>query len=478
MIFVVEDDPLLRRSLVEFLTIKGQPVEGFDAAEPALEAARHNLPDVVISDVQLPGMGGLELLEALGALDPTMVRVAVTAHASLPAAVRAIRGGVYDYLEKPVQLDRLLLVVERAAKERQARRELDWQRNRGRNTGLAQALLGTSPAMDSVRQQVAMLASLQGEPPPVLIMGETGAGKGLVSRLLHDARLGDRKPFIEVNCAALPTHLVEGELFGNEKSAYTDARSARTGLVEAADGGTLLLDEIGELPLDVQAKLLQFLESRQVRRVGGVRTRPVQTTILSATNVSLPSAVAAGRFRADLYHRLAALTLDVPSLRQRGDAVEMAQLLLRDAAVRYRKDVLSLSVPAQQAILAHAWPGNLRELRFAMERAVLLSPAGTTQLPASVLALAAHPEHPATTTVTHPASAGPASSAHVVVTPSGVRVELPPGGAPLEELERAVLKAALEANAGNVVQTARYLALSRDTLRYRVKKFGLEVEDG
>lgn len=470
MIFVVEDDAVLRRSLVEFLSLKGQTAEGFETAEAALAAAKQSSPDVVISDVQLPGMGGIELLETLAALEPSMVRIAVTAHASVSSAVRAIRSGVYDYLEKPVQMERLLILVQRATSEQQSRRELAWQRTRSRGSGMAEALMGSSPAMAKVRERLKALAALEGETPPVLITGETGVGKGLVARALHDTRLPESAPFIEINCAALPVHLVEGELFGHERAAFTDAKDARLGLVEAANGGTLFLDEVGELGPDVQAKLLQVLESRQVRRLGAVRTRPVRAAVLSATNVPLAQAVADGRFRADLFHRLAALTLDMPSLRQRGDAVEMAKVFLADATARYRKDVRGLSPEAEAAIRAHSWPGNLRELRFAMERAVLLTPPDQATLPA---------EHLGVTASAAPQPEQPASAARVAVGASGeVEVALPPEGISFEAIEKAVLRAALQACRGNVVHAARWLGMSRDTVRYRVRKFGLETSDG
>ncbi|MBI5493537.1 MAG: sigma-54-dependent Fis family transcriptional regulator [Deltaproteobacteria bacterium] len=469
MIFVVEDDAVLRRSLVEFLGLHGQAAEGFESAEAALEAARQGCPDVVVSDVQLPGMGGLELLDAVAALDPTAVRVAVTAHGSVPAAVRAIRAGAYDYLEKPVELERLLRLVVRATRERQSRRELDWQRARGHASDMARALMGSTPAMARVRDRLAALAAAQGEPPPVLITGETGVGKGLVARALHDSRLGADAPFIEVNCVALPVHLVEGELFGHERAAFTDARAARAGLVEAADGGTLFLDEVGDLGPDIQAKLLQVLESRQVRRLGAVRTRPVRAAVVSATNVPLGRALADGRFRPDLFHRLAAITLPVPPLRERGDALEMARVFLADATVRYRSGPRHFAPDAEAAIRTHTWPGNLRELRFAVERAVLLSPSDAPALAAASLALHDLPPPPA-----------PESPAtHLVARADGpVEVTLPAGGVAFEQIEKAVLRAALAAAGGNVVRAARLLDLSRDTLRYRIRKFGLEADDG
>jgi DNA-binding NtrC family response regulator len=378
----------------------------------------------------------------------------MTAHGSVQLAVEAMRAGAFEFVEKPVDLARLVRLVVRALDERRTRRELAWAR-----TGAAGELLGASPAMKELRERIGVLAKLPAGGPPLLVQGETGVGKGVVARAIHRARFGEGAPWIEVNCAALPATLIESELFGHERSAFTDAKQAKAGLFEAADHGTLFLDELGELPLEVQAKLLKVLESGTVRRVGGLRDRQVQVAVIAASNVDLEKASRAGRFRADLYHRLAALPLFIPPLRERGDDVLLlARAFVTELSARYQRPGLLFSAQAEGQLSAHAWPGNVRELKFAVERAVLLAPAGVTELAAI------------------PGLGAPASeaAAEVKVTASGVSVELPSGGVSFEVLERAILERAMAMAGGNVSGAARLLELSRDTLRYRLRKHGLE----
>lgn len=453
MIFVVEDEPVLRRSIVEYLTVSGADVEGFADAESALASARESPPDVVVSDLQLPKMGGLELMTAIGAIDPSTVRIAMTAHGSVETAVRAMRGGCYEFLEKPVDLERLQRLVARAVGERRSGRELDWLRDQSDGQ-----ILGESEAIADVRAQIDQLAELGAQAPPIFIAGETGVGKGLVARHLHVRRFGKDAPMIEVNCSALPASLIEAELFGYERSAFTDAKEAKPGLFEAASGGTLFLDEIGELALEVQAKLLTVVESGRLRRLGSVRERKVDAAIVAASNVDLEAAVRQRRFRADLYHRIAALTLEIPPLRERGDdAILLARHFLHKARAQYRsKRVERLSADAEAHIRAAEWTGNIRELRFAVERAVILAPKDEIELAASRFGAA------------HTKTTGPA-----IVANGTIRVELPDEGVPFVDLERAIVTAALERTDGNVVRAAELLDLKRDAMRYRIDKLGL-----
>jgi len=301
----------------------------------------------------------------------------------------------------------------------------------------------------------------------VLLLGETGVGKGLLARAIHRARLGADKPYLEVNCAALPATLIESELFGYEKGAFTGANAARAGLFEAAEGGTLFLDEVGELPPEAQAKLLTVLENRTVRRVGATRERPVKVAITAASNVDMAKAMQDGTFRKDLYHRLAALTVTLPPLRARGDdAVQLARAFLAELSPRYKKALEKLSPEAEDAIRHTPWPGNVRELRYAVERAVLLSPPEATELDPSLLPAAdAVPE-------------GEAPAAAVRVGAQGVTVELPADGVRFDDVERAVLVAALKHTRGNVVQAAKHIGLSRDAFRYRLRRLGVDESGG
>lgn len=455
MIFIVEDDPTLNRLIGDYFATSGHEVTRFISAEDALAAAKLATPDAVVTDVQLPGMSGVELVCELKKLEPNLVCVVMTAHGSVQLAVEAMRAGAFEFVEKPVDLARLVRLVDRAMTGGRVQRELAWAR-----TGATHTLLGDSAPMRDLRDRITMLARLPVGGPPLLLQGETGVGKGVVARALHQARFGDAAPWIEVNCAALPATLIESELFGHERSAFTDAKQAKAGLFEAADKGTLFLDELGELPLDVQAKLLKVLESGLLRRVGGLRDRQVHVAVIAASNVDLEKASRTGRFRPDLYHRLAALPLFIPPLRERGgDVVLLARAFVAELTVRYQRLGLHLSPSAEQQLQAHSWPGNVRELKFAIERAVLLSPAGATEL-----------------TVLPGLGPAPAVPASVLVeaSASGVRVELPAEGISFEVLEKAILEHAMAMASGNVSGAARLLGLSRDTLRYRLRRHGLE----
>lgn len=462
MIYLVEDDAVLSASVLEFLEHSGHQVQAFPCAEDALVAAAHTPPDLAICDLNLPGMSGLELLEKLGEVDVGIVRIAVTAHASTRSAVRAMRAGCYEYLEKPVDLQKLNRLVNRALDAQRDRLELDHLRRSQRGAAGTDALLGKSAALHNMRAQIASFATLDAAAPPVLFLGETGVGKGLAARTLHDKRFGSEAPWISVNCAALPNTLVEAELFGYERSAFTDAKQAKAGLFEAASGGTIFLDEIGEFGVEVQAKLLTMIESRTVRRLGSVRERPLHCAIVAASNVDLKEASRHGTFRADLYHRLAGLSVMVPPLRERGDdLLILANSFLAEFKARYGKGLSGLGPEAQARIQAYAWPGNIRELRGAIERAVILSKPETT-----LLEVAALPEAERT----EPLGGGGA----ILAADGEVRVELPSKGIAFDDLERAILKAALELADGNVSRAARLLQLNRDQMRYRIRKLDLD----
>lgn len=463
MIFVVEDEPTLRRSVADYLAAADHQVEAFGDAEGALAAAEKQPPDVAVCDLQLPGMNGLELIEKLTDVDPGIVRIAMTAHSSVQSAVRAMRAGCYEYLEKPVDLERLCRLIERALSEQRSALELAWHR-RADSPGEASAgLTGESHQILAVRQQIETLAQIEGEGPPVLITGETGVGKGVVAKLVHDARFGGDAPWIDLNCAALPSTLIEAELFGYERSAFTDAKQAKPGLFEAATGGSIFLDEIGELAHDIQAKLLKVVESNAVRRLGGLRERPISAAIVAASNVDLKGAADDGSFRKDLYHRLAAFTIEIPPLRERGrDALLLAQHFLAELAPRYRKPLETISDTAAQRILDNPWPGNIRELRFAIERAVIVSAPSATVLQA---------EHLPAAESRAPSSEAPG----VAASDDGIQIRLPKDGVSMAEVERAILAEALRITDGNVVAAARFLDLKRDAMRYRIKKFGLST---
>ena len=359
-----------------------------------------------------------------------------------------------DLLTKPVTLANLHEVVQRALQERGERRALDLYRERDAKEASLDALVGNSPAMQSLRDLIRTVAATEpadnSPVAPILVLGETGTGKELVARACHQTGPRAKAPFVEINCAALPAHLIEGELFGHEKGAFTDAHARKTGLIEAADGGTLFLDEIGELDLALQAKLLRVLENLRVRRLGSVTDRQVNVRIVAATNRDLDAQVQAGTFRADLMYRLKVFQINLPPLRARAtDIPLLAKHFLDQLASRYARTSLALDESALAALSAHDWPGNVRELRNVLERAVLVQRSGLLNA-ADLLLPVARPFAAA-----NPIAVGSSSTS-------------------LEALEREHLLQALNACNWNVTQAARKLEISRDTLRYRMERHRLQ----
>jgi DNA-binding NtrC family response regulator len=446
-VLIVDDERTLARSIKVFLTESGYNAEVAGTAEQALELLERVRPDVIFLDVRLPGMSGIELLQKIHEFDPAVPVVIMTAFGTIAGAVDAVKRGAFDYLKKPVDLEELKLLADRAREHALMRQELSYYRGRTTREAPFAGIVGHSPVMRAVLDRARQVASLD-DVPPILITGETGTGKGLVARSIHASGPRAAKPFIEVNCTALPGPLMEAELFGHERGAFTDAKESKIGLFEAAEGGFLFLDEIGDVELSLQGKLLRAIEERVVRRVGGVRDRKVDVRILTATNRDLERESSQGRFRKDLYFRLAVIVLRLPALRERGDDVLLlAEEFLRRFSAKYGRDLMRIEAPARDALLAYSWPGNVRELSHVMERAVLWSQGQA--LEAEHLALI-EPE-PARATGS----------------------ELPPAGVDLIQWERSVIEQALREAGGNQTRAAHRLGISRDTLRYRIKKFGI-----
>jgi two-component system, NtrC family, response regulator AtoC len=457
-ILIVEDEFALAKNIARYFEKFHHSVEVAHDGQSGIDAAKRAMPDLAIVDYQLPGLNGLEVIRALRANDEQIKIVMVTGHASIPLAIDAMKAGSFDLLTKPVSLDRLRSVVERALAETGNRKVLDYYHRRQANEAGLESLVGDSAVMVALRDLVRTLA--MSEPtgklpvPPILVLGETGSGKELVARACHFVGARAKSPFVEINCAALPLHLMEGELFGYEKGAFTDAQSRKIGLIEAADGGTLFLDEIGELDLELQAKLLRVLENLKVRRLGALQDRVVNIRIVAATNRDLDKLVADGKFRSDLLYRLRVFQINIPPLRSRGtDLLMLARRFVEQFAAHYGKLVPVLDDSAVQAIEENQWLGNVRELRNVIERAVLLGK--TAQLSAVDLGLV----------MAHPPPAW-ALKAEVTTASSGMNS--------LETLERNHLLDALTHAGWNVTKAARILEISRDTLRYRIDKHGLQ----
>lgn len=451
-VLIIEDEVLFARAVSKQLVKAGFQCEQVENLESARGLLKQFNPDLVLLDMRLPDGNGMDILPEL--VGKQIVTIVMTAHGDVGDAVTAMKLGAADFLKKPLDLEELLLVVQKNCKTAEMQTSLDYSRQRNMHHATdGVELIGDSPAMQSVRMQIERIAQLGGMgdviPPTVLINGETGTGKDVAARLLHLSCVNRDKPFVHVDCASLPAELIESELFGHEKGAFTNAVGARPGLIEAAEDGTLFLDEIGELPLGLQAKLLNVLERRKVRRLGSTKERHVPARIIAATNRDLHEMSTQGRFRSDLYYRLNVMTVTMPPLRERGDdAVRLAQHFMELTDKRYGLIRHVLSANAIEAVRQYGWPGNVRELRHQISRAVLLS--SQPQIMAKDIALS-----PALM----PVSKQPANDALTT----------------LDEAEKTMLLNALEASNSNVSKAARMLGITRMTMRYRMDKHGISV---
>ncbi|WP_438005303.1 sigma-54 dependent transcriptional regulator [Sorangium sp. So ce321] len=403
--------------------------------------------DVILTDLNMRGMNGIEVCGRAAEIRPDVPVVVITAFGSIETAVEAIRAGAYDYVTKPVDIETLALALERAIAHHALKAEVRRLRRAVAGPGAFPDLLGRSAAMRRVQDVIERIADADAT---VLITGESGTGKEVVARALHERSRRKDGPFVAVNCAAVPESLIESELFGHVRGAFTDARTTRSGLFVEANGGTLLLDEIGELPLAVQAKLLRALQERRVRPVGGSAEVPFDARIVAATNRDLDEAVEERRFREDLYYRINVLHVELPPVRARGsDVLLLAQRFLEDCAARSGKEgVIGLSPAAAERLLAYSWPGNVREIQNCIERAVALTryeEITVDDLPAKIR------EH---------------RPSHVIVA-----ADDPSELVPLEAVERRYILRVLEAAGGNKTLAARILGLDRKTLHRKLERW-------
>lgn len=448
-LLVIEDEVVLSRQLQRALSSAGHDVRLVNCGEDGVREAQSDPPDLVLLDLRLPDRSGLDVMTEILEASPSVEVLLMTAYGSVSDAVEAMRRGASDYLQKPLDLDELRLLVDRTLARGTRDRELAYYRDRGRT--VPSGVIGRAPELLAVFEQTQRLAEAglaPGKRPTLLLTGETGTGKGVLARAIHEHLGGG--PFIEANCTAMPEALVEAELFGHERGSFTDAKSARTGLFEAAAGGTIFLDEIGHATPDLQAKLLKVLEDKRLRRVGSSRDRSVDVHVIAATNRDLDAAVETGAFRSDLMHRLQVLHFHVPPLRARPDDIPLlARHFVSEIGNLYGRNV-ALSPGAERALVRYPWPGNVRELRNVVERAVLLE-AGE-ELGEAVFAGML-------------GSSGAGEEAQ--------RFVLPEQGVRLSDVERELIEQALERVDGNRTRAAALLGLSRDTLRYRLEKFGI-----
>lgn len=449
-IAICDDELLIRMWLEEHLKEEGYYPSSFADRTSLIEAIEHEPVDLVLLDLRLPDGSGIEAIPKIHEIDSSIPIIMITAYGEVETAVAAVRAGAHHFLEKPIQLSALLLLIEQALESRKLRGELE-QYRQGYSWQFADVtVVGRSHGMRRIAELIARLAA-KANSTNILIRGESGVGKDVVARAIHAQGPRRTRPFISVNCTALPEHLVESELFGHEAGAFTDAREAKKGLFELANNGTIFLDEIGDMPVAAQAKLLGFLEMHSFRRVGGVRDIDVDVHVIAATNRDLEARVAGGLFREDLFYRLNVLPICVPPLRERPeDVAPLAHHFVSVLAREMRSTPPRISEEAMAALEHYAWPGNARELRNVVERSLLLDDADEIDvraLPPEIQAASQEPEK---------------------------LFVLPAAGVSLDQLERELICQALERVGGNKSAAARLLGLSRDTLRYRLEKYQME----
>jgi DNA-binding NtrC family response regulator len=445
-VLVVDDEQLIRWSLAERLKADGLDVVEAATAQEALDRFGPDV-DLVLLDYRLPDSDGLRVLKKMKAAQPDVPIILLTAFSSIETAVEAMKHGAYHYANKPFNLEEIALVVAKALETTALRREVRALRASRSEPYSLSRIVGEATAMRTLRGLLQRIASSPAS--TVLLTGESGTGKDLAAKIIHYNSERAASPFMNITCSALPEALLESELFGHERGAFTDARQQKTGLLESAEGGTVFLDEIGEMVPALQAKLLRFLEEKSFKRVGGSADIRVDVRVIAATNRDLEDAVSHGKFRADLYYRLNVMQVQLPPLREHGSDIPLLVSFYIDQFNReFRKQVRGASAQALELLRGYSWPGNVRELRNAVERAMLLADGEWLE-----------PEHfPFAVSRRTPAGA----------------YDLPNEGVSLEQVERNLVIQALTRTGWNHTKAAALLGLNRDQIRYRIEKFGLE----
>jgi DNA-binding NtrC family response regulator len=454
-ILIADDHDALRRGLVRGLTEAGHDVEEASNGNAAIQRLHDSHFDLILSDLKMGGSDGLDVLRTTRALHPTTAVILMTAFGSVNTAVEAMKNGAFDYVQKPFEIEEMEVKVEKALEMRRLKHELDYLRHTQLDIYDFDRIIGSSPALQFVLDIVKKVAKSH---TTVLIRGETGTGKELIAGATHHNSLRNARNFVKVNCAALQENLLESELFGHEKGAFTGADKQRIGRFEQADGGTLFLDEIGDMSPNTQAKILRVLQEHEFERLGGTRTLRVDVRLIAATNRDLSAMVQAGQFREDLYYRLNVVSIEMPPLRERkDDIVPLANAFIRRFSGELKKKIDGLDADAQKMLMRYNWPGNIRELENSIERTILLSEGRTIH--AGDLRL------------------GEASSLGSGRDPAPV-VRIPPAGIPLDDIERSALVEALKM--ANWVQkdAAELLSISPRVMNYKIKTLGIEFPRG
>ncbi len=454
-ILIVDDEKLIRWSMKQKLESWNYQVSEAEDVQQALRKFQLETPDLMTLDIRLPDGSGIDVLKQAKQVQPGVPVIMITAFGVVDVAVEALKLGAYDFIEKPINFEKLENSIRNALETHRLKAQVAQVSHSNRSRFSLENIVGRSKAIRDVLELVQRLA--QSGATTLLVQGESGTGKDLVSRALHYQSARREHPFLALNCAAIPETLIETELFGYEKGAFTDAKTTKKGIFEMSDGGTVFLDEISEMNLNLQSKFLRVLEDQTFRRVGGVKDISVNVQVVASTNRNLEAAVKEGKFREDLFYRLSVIPIQISPLRERKEDIPiLVEHFIQRYNVQFRKKVKEVKPDGMKLMMNYSWPGNVRELKNAVERAMILVDKDRIK-------------------VMHlPIRISDPSSANLLPRPSGEPVvKLPPEGAGLDEIEKKLLEQALQYTHGNKTKASKLLRISRDTLRYKVKKHHL-----
>lgn len=455
-ILVIDDEKLMRWSLQQNLSKEGYTVITAEKGMDGLNLFKEETPDVTLLDIHLPDVSGITVLQGIKEINKDALAIMITAFGDIQTAVKTIKLGAYDFVEKPFNVDKLKILVAKALETVSLRKEVSQFRSQFSLKYGFDSIIGQSEEMQKIFEIIKKIA--KSDATTIMLQGESGTGKDLVAKVIHYQSRRNDKPFMEINCTALPETLIESELFGHEKGAFTDAKAMKKGLFELADGGTIYLDEIGDMKPSTQAKLLKIIESKMFKRIGGVKDITVDVRIIAATNKNLAEEVKSGNFREDLYYRLKVIPVLIPPLRDRpSDISALAKYFINEFNREFKKNLKGISKETEKYFKEYQWPGNVRELKNIIERAMILESEEDFILP----------EHlPIEFTSKEVAFANVRS----------IDIKIPPGGLDIEEVEKELIRQALDITRGNQTKASRLLNITRDALRYRMQKFGFLPE--
>ena len=451
-VLVVDDENLIRWSMEHNLTKEGYEVVCAENGDVAVSTVESEIVDIVLLDVRLPDMSGVEVLEKIKKLNPVLPVIMITADEAVSTGITCMKAGAYDYVIKPVDFEKIKILMDKSLEAASVKSEFQRMRQEKEAQSQFANIVGKSKGMMDVFRIINRIAA--SDATTVLLQGESGTGKDLIARAIHYCSARREKSFMEINCVALPETLLESELMGYEKGAFTDAKTAKKGLFELADGGTIYLDEIGEMKTPTQAKLLRIIENKRFKRVGGTSDIEIDVRIIAATNINLAEEVRQGRFRKDLYYRLKVIPLELPPLRERREDIPLlTQFFIEKFNREFNRNIKGVSAKARDLLIDYHWPGNVRELKNIVERAIILE--SDEEILAEHLPVEIRTGQSITDRI------------------QDIGIDFPKSGISLEDLEASLVKKALELSGNNQTKAAKLLGLGRDALRYRLKKMGL-----